>query len=385
MTADWINPTPQAVLLWCGTTLAAAGAAYAVIAWWATRWAPRASHPTSAPLPPVTVLKPLCGAEDELYGCLRSLCDQHYPSFQIVCGVRDPEDPAIAVVRRLQRELPQVDLELVIDATQHGSSRKVSNLINQMRVARHDFLVLADSDVRVPAGYLAGVVAPLLDHSVGIVTCPYRGVPRKGLWSLLGSLFVNDWFMPSVYVAALFGSRAFAFGATIALRREALETIGGFQALADQLADDYRIGELTRQKGLRTVLSEVTVETFMDEPSLRELVLHELRWLRTIRAVRPAGYAAAFPTFYLPVTALGAALAGGSPAALTLLAVTVIARLMLHSAVCRPRLALTQLWALPLSDGLALALWCWGFATREVHWRQARYVIARDGSVHPIS
>jgi ceramide glucosyltransferase len=202
---------------------------------------------------------------------------------------------------------------------------------------------------------------------------------------LLGSLFVNDWFMPSVYVAALFGSRAFAFGATIALRREALETIGGFQALADQLADDYRIGELTRQKGLRTVLSEVTVETFMDEPSLRELVLHELRWLRTIRAVRPAGYAAAFPTFYLPVTALGAALAGGSPAALTLLAVTVIARLMLHSAVCRPRLALTQLWALPLSDGLALALWCWGFATREVHWRQARYVIARDGSVHPIS
>ncbi len=386
MTAEWIPTTLQVGLLWCGTALTGIGAAYAVTAWLAVRMLPRATSRTTSTLPAVTVLKPLCGAESELYACLRSLCDQRYPSFQIVFGVRDPDDPAIAVVRRLQRELPHVDMDLMIDGTQHGSSRKISNLINMMRLARHDYLVLADSDVRVPPGYLERVAAPLLDRSVGIVTCPYRGIPRGGLWSHLGALFVNEWFMPSVYVAALFGSRSFAFGSTIALRRDALDAIGGFGALADQLADDYRLGELTRRRGLRTVLSEVVVETFMDEPNLRALVLHELRWLRTIRAVRPAGYASAFPTFSLPVALLGALLAAGASPALTLLAVTVIARLMLHFAACRGGPARWRdLWALPVNDGLGFALWCWGFATRRVQWRQAHYRIARDGSVHLIS
>ena len=174
---------------------------------------------------------------------------------------------------------------------QHGSSGKVSNLINMMPLARYDYLVIADSDVRVAPDYLARVVPPLLDSEVGIVTCPYRGCPGRGTWSLLESAFINDWFMPSVYVAALLGSRAFAFGATIGLRREVLARIGGFISIADQLADDYRLGELTRRMGLRTVLSEVVVGTVVDECSLDDLVRHELRWLRTIRAVRPLGYA----------------------------------------------------------------------------------------------
>ncbi len=385
-----------------GLLLAAAALGYLIIASVAVTLG-RNKTAASAPgaLRPVTVLKPLCGAEPHLYEGLRSLCRQAYPDrVQIIFGLQDPTDPALESVRRLEQEFPALDIDVVIDPRRHGHSAKVSNLINMMGSARHDWLVLADSDVHVPPGYLEGVCAPLADPRVGIVTCPYRGRPahRPGeakLWSELGALFVNDWFMPSVRVAALFGSRAFAFGATIALRRETLAAIGGFPAIVDQLADDYRIGELTRRRGLTTVLSDLEVETLVDERSFRQLARHETRWLRTIRAVRPAGYACAGVTFGVPVAALGWALAGGG-AALTLLGATVAARVMLHllvyapgPAVQAPESDLAGPWrrilALATGDVLGFALWCWGFAARDVHWRQQRYRVARDGSARPIT
>ncbi len=355
--------------------------------------APRAATATAASAaparapaaPPVTVLKPLCGAEPELYASLRSFCDQTYSQFQIVFGVRDPDDPAAAVVRRLQSEYPERALDLVTDARGHGSSLKVSNLINMMRVARHEYLVLADSDVRVPHDYLARVVAPLDDPGVGIVTCSYRGLARGGIWSVLLASFVNDWFIPSVLVAAAFGSRAFAFGATIAMRREVLQAIGGFAAVADQLADDYRLGELTRRRRLRTVLSDVVVDTWVDEPSATGLVLHELRWLRTIRAVRPTGYLFLFLTFGWPVAAVGCLLARGADAGLGMLAITAAARLLLHFCTRKIECAFSQLWVLPINDLFALVLWGWGFVSRRVHWRATRYRVARDGSVQPLA
>jgi len=369
---------------WLGTALAAIAMGYTILAWIALRLRRGATHPRPAIIPPVTVLKPLCGAEHELYECLRSFCDQTCPTFQVVFGVRDADDPALASVRRLQREFPQLDVQIAINPTQHGTSGKVSNLINMMPLARYDYLVISDSDVRVTCDYLERVIVPLLDEGVGIVTCPYRGSPRAGLWSVLGSAFVNDWFMPSVRVAALFGSRAFAFGATIALRRDSLARIGGFAAIVDQLADDYRLGELTRRLGLRTVLSEVEVETSVDEASLGDLVRHELRWLRTIRAVRPLGYALSGVTFGLPVAILGSLLAGGTAATLGMVAITAVVRLMLNSAPRKPYSPLAQLWVIPLNDLLAFALWCWSFVTRRVQWRHMRYRVARDGTAHPI-
>jgi ceramide glucosyltransferase len=377
-----------------GTLLAAAALGYAVTAWMAVRlWRNNGaqrqlgSDATAAQRPrPVTVLKPLCGAEPGLDRSLRSFCEQQYAGgVQIVFGVQHAADPALAVLEGLQRDYPRLDLTVVIDATPHGASAKVSNLINMMRAARHDWLVLADSDVRVPPGYLAAVAAPLTDPSVGIVTCPYHGVPRPGLWSLLGSLFVNDWFIPSVRVAALFGSRAFAFGATIALRRDALDAIGGFGAIADQLADDYRLGQMTRRRGQRTVLSHVVVDTSVDERTFRHLVQHGLRWLRTIRVVRPGGYALSGVTFSMPVAVIGCVLADGTPLTLCLLAATVVLRLMLHLAAQPATRSWSALWAIPLADVLGFALWCGAFLTREVQWRQGRYRVARDGSVQPIS
>jgi ceramide glucosyltransferase len=368
----------------CGYLLTALAMSYALTAWLATALRAGSSRCLAQDRPAATLLKPLCGAEHELYANLRTFCEQTYPLFQIVFGVREAADPAVAIVRRLQNDFPALELQIAIDPAQHGSSGKVSNLINMMPLARYGYLVLSDSDMRVPRDYLANVIAPLLDLDVGIVTCPYRGHAQSGLWSRLGALFLNDWFMPSVHVAALFGSRAFAFGATIALRREVLERIGGFAAIADQLADDYRLGELTRNLGMRTVLSQVVVETCVDEHSAADLVRHELRWLRTIRAVRPVGYALAFVTFGVPVAAMGALLARGAAPALAMLGVTAMARLMLHFANGRPRSAVAQVWLLPFSDLLSFALWCWGFVTRRVQWRHARYRIARDGSAQPI-
>jgi ceramide glucosyltransferase len=253
-----------------------------------------------------------------------------------------------------------------------------------MPFARHDYLVLSDSDVRVPPGYLAAVVAPLTDPAVGIVTCPYRSRPARGVWSRLGSMFIDDWFIPSVRVAALLGSRGFAFGATIGIRREMLERIGGFGAIVNQLADDYRLGELTRQLGARTELSEMLVETAVDERSLRDVTEHELRWLRTIRTVRPAGYAFSFVTLGLPVAVLACLLSGGTAATLIMLAVTATARVMLRMAHRGRMPAVSELGLLLVSDFLLFTLWCWSFFGRRVRWGQGFYRVCRDGSFHPV-
>ncbi len=371
-----------------GVLLALLSAGYALIALLGALLRPRRAMPWpgQVALPAVSILKPLCGAEPRLYECLRSFCNQAWPQLQIVFGVRDPADPAVAVVRRLQHEFPLLDLALVLDGTHHGSNAKVSNLINIMALAKHDYLVIVDSDIRVEPGYLQQIVAPLLDERVGIVTCPYVGRPLPDLWSQLGAQFINGWFVPSVFVAALFGSRAFAFGATIALRRRVLEAIGGLPAVADQLADDYRLGELTRKLGLRTVLSQVVVETVVEERSLQDLLGHELRWLRTIKAVRPLGYTLAFVTFALPVALIGAVLAGGRSLGLGALGATALLRLLLHLywSPAQERSTWTRLWAVPLHDCALFGVWWWAFLGQRVSWGKSRFHLAQDGSVYPL-
>src|ERR1700694_3105625 len=176
-------------IVWGGLALTTCTMAYGVIAWLASLTRIRPAARLLQSTAPVTVFKPLCGAEPETYECLRSFCDQDYPHFQVVFGVADFNDPVVAIVERLKREFPHRDLDLIVDRRQHGSSRKVSNLVNMMPLARHDVFVISASDVRVGRDYLTRVVAPLLDPEVGIVTCPYRGVPRGGLWALLGSQF----------------------------------------------------------------------------------------------------------------------------------------------------------------------------------------------------
>ena len=292
--------------------------------------------------------------------------------------------PAVAVVHRLQTEFPDLDLALATDRKQHGSNRKVNNLINMMSVARHDYLVISDSDVKVEPDYLAKLIPPLLDAGVGIVTCGYRGVPRPGIWSLLGSMYINEWFMPSVRVAALLGYRSFAFGATIGIRRETLARIGGFDSVANQLADDYRLGELTRQIGLRTVLSDVEVDTLVEDCTASALVAHELRWRRTIRNLSPYGYGFSFVTLGLPVTALQMLLTGGAAPAAGIFSATALASTLIHFNARRPGTPASALLLVPFRDLLHFGLWIWSFATRRVQWGGDLYEVGRDGAAQPI-
>ena len=375
---------PRQGLVWFGYAVALASMAYSLITAFATRTNSSAVPRDRAALPPITILKPLFGAEPETYECLRSFCQQAYPHYQVIFGVCDPQDPAVAVVQRLQKEFPDLDLVLAADRREHGSNRKVNNLINMMALARHDYLIISDSDVKVDRDYLAKLIPPLLDAGVGIVTCGYRGISRPGIWSLLGAMYINAWFMPSVRVSALMGYRSFAFGATIGIRRETLVRIGGFNSVSNQLADDYRLGELTRQQGLRTILSEVVVDTLVKECTAADLVAHELRWRRTIRSLSPYGYIFSVVTLGLPVTALQLLLTQGAAPAAAIFSATALATTLIHFNARRPGASKAVLLLVPFRDLLHFGLWIWSFATRRVQWGNNHYEVRRDGDVQPI-
>ncbi len=347
-----------------------------ILAW--NSW-PRREAPPAA-LPPISILKPLFREGPRLYECLRSFCRQDYPAYEVVFGVQDPEDPAIGVVRRLQAEFPERALTLVIDPVRPGGNAKVANLANLMSRVSHDILVLADADILVGEDYLRSLAGPVQDPEVGIVTCLYRGAPCGRIWDRVGALFIQDWFVPQVLLAKTLGSSDFAFGATIALRRQTLAAVGGFEALSSQLADDYALGARARALGLRTVLSSYLVETVVDEPRLADLASHQLRWLRTIRLINPWGYFFAGVTFGLPIAVVAALIADqGSLWGLAFLAA--LLRLVLHSEACR-RLGVRRRFGLvPLADALLCGLWVAGLLGRKVRWRGTVLAVGDDGSI----
>ncbi len=331
-------------------------------------------------LPPMSVLKPLCGQEPWLYEGLRSFFCQDYPVYQLVFGVREATDPAIGLVQRLQAEFPEREVALVVDPSLIGSNAKVSNLANMMTRALYDILVLADADIHVGEDYLKALAGPVQEPGVGVVTCLYRGRPVDTLWARLGALFIQDWFVPQVLLAHALGSSDFAFGATIALRRDVLQAIGGFEAIASHLADDYELGARSRALGFRTVLSSYFVETTVNEPRFGDLVAHQLRWLRTIRVINPWGYAFSAVTFGLPLAA-GAALWARQDFVSALAFLALLLRLMLHFWACRRLRTRPQAGLVPLADSLLCGLWGLGFLGQAVRWRGQALVVRADGSI----
>lgn len=341
-------------------------------------------------LPPVTIMKPLCGAEPGLYEDLRSFCTQDYPEFQIVFGIRDDGDPACAVAARLRAEFPSVPMTIVIDPRLHGSNRKVSNLINMLPHVRHEIIAMSDSDGIVKPDYLRTVTAPLRDARVGLVTCAYRGTPTSGIWSRIGAMYINEWYVPSVLLAWLFGHQGFVSGQTVCMRQETLRAIGGLPPLANHLADDHRLGVLVRGLGLRIVLSPYMVTGEHHEPSMDRMTSHELRWMRTLRVLSPRSFPWLFVTFPVPLALLGFALVppqGGSLAALMLLGVTLILRLTLHLAhrLRDARPLLSDLWLLPVRDVLLCWVWVRCFFTSRITWRGNDFAVDADGVMHPLS
>jgi ceramide glucosyltransferase len=348
-------------------------------------WQLRKSPRISAQLPPVTLLKPLCGAEPGLYDHLRGFCRQVYPHYQIIFGLRDPADPARAVVERLVAEFPHLPIDVVVDPRQHGSNLKVGNLINMLAHARYEFLVMADSDAFVGPDYLAAVTAPLLDPAVGLVTCAYRGVPTDNIWSRLGAMYINEWYVPSVLLAWLFGYQGYVSGQTMCMRQDTLRAIGGLRAIANHLADDHRLGELVSDLGLGIVLSPYTVEGEHDEQNYGSLSRHEIRWMRTIRVLRPRSFRMIFLSFSFPLALVGLLLttiAQSRPlAAWALFGVTVLVRLAFHLAprIQGKRALFADLWLLPVRDLLLCWMWWRSFFTSRVTWRGNEFDVDADG------
>jgi ceramide glucosyltransferase len=342
----------------------------------------RAQHPPAgSDSPGITVLKPIHGLDVELEQNLCSFFSQDYPGFQIVFAVASPSDAAIPVVKRVMAAFPHRDSTLVIDDHALGTNRKISNVHNAYAVAKHDILVIADSDMRVGPDYLRSIAACFEYSQVGAITCLYSAMSRSGVCSRLASMFVNESFLPSVLVALRVQGLRYCFGATMAVRRAVLERIGGFKALASYLADDYMLGKLVSDAGYRVSLAPHVVHNVVSEPDLGSVLQHELRWARTVRTVRPLGYSLSFVTYPLPLSILCLAVPHALIPGAALVSAAIALRLALHYAV-RRRLEIREPsapWLIPLRDFLCLAVWAASFFGRDVHWRDHVFSVQPDG------
>jgi ceramide glucosyltransferase len=351
------------------TALTLAGFVQAGAGWAAVRRF-RAAAPPSGAHPPVTVLKPLHGDEPMLEQALATFCAQTYPCFQIVFGVQAANDPAIAVVDRLRARFPAVDMEIVVDPTPHGANRKIANLINMFPSARHNLLVISDSDMHAAPDYLARVTDALGVPGTGLVTTLYTGLPAQGgLTGELGASYITQSFAAGALMARGLG-RQDCMGATMALTRETLMRIGGFPALSAFVADDAVLGAKVRALGQRVSLAATVPATTVGETSLMALFRHELRWARTIRAVEPLGFAVSviqFPAFWALLTL---AMSGGAAWAAALLGASILWRGLLgHSIETAMGGLRTPIWLPALRDVLSMAVLLSAYMGAEVAWR----------------
>ncbi len=355
--------------------LAVCGIGQAFAGWRSVRRFAQAQVAEPRAWPAVTLLKPLYGDEPLLEAALASVCAQDYPDFQIVFGVQDAADPAISVVERLRRRFPHVEIDLAIDPTPHGANRKVANLINMFPLARHDLLVIADSDLHCAPDYLTRIVAAFDGPHVGLVTTLYAGLAAThNLAARLGASTINHGFLPGALMSRDLG-RQDCLGATMALRREMLAAIGGLPALVDHIADDNVLGVRVRALGLQIRIASTVPATTVPETGLNALFRHELRWSRTILSLVPVEFALSSMQFPLFWAALAWAVSGQVWLG-ALFALCWLARGLAATGIDR-RLGLVRRgWAtpapvllLPLRDLLSMAIIFASYASDKVEWR----------------
>ena len=366
---------------WVCFLAACAGLFQVVAGWWLVRRFVRSvpAHPPGTE--PITVLKPLHGREPLLAEALASLCRQDYPpGFQIVFGMGADTDEALPVTTALRERFPHLDIAVVVDAARHGANPKVGNLINMLPAAKHDVLVIADSDVHVRPDYLRAQAAALEGAGVGLATTLYAGLAAYPvLAARLGATQITHGFLPGALLARALGRRD-CLGATMALRRETLRRIGGLEALKDHLADDNVLGRRIKALGLDVALAATVVATTVPERGLPDLWRHELRWARTIRTLEPAGFAASIlqhPLFWA-FPALPAS--GGAPWAWALVAAVWLVRALAARGIDAALAPIAPwppeglafrgpVWLLPLRDFLSAAEWAASHMGRRVDWR----------------
>jgi ceramide glucosyltransferase len=342
------------------------------------------SSPAPA-LPPVSILKPLKGTDPEIYQSFRSHCLQDYPEYEIIFGVSDPNDPAVASVQQLQSEFPALNIRLMVCRKTLGANVKVSNLAQMLAEARYQHLLVNDGDIRVESDYLRRVMAPLSDPKIGMVTCLYRGVAAATLGSRIESLGISADFCAGVLAARqLEGGLRFGLGSTMVFRRADLERIGGFESFADYLADDYELGKRIAGLGLEVKLSKVVVETNLPAYTMPEFLSHQLRWARGVRDSRSGGYFGLVLTFGLLWSCVVVLASRGELWAWALAGTTLLLRaavaLLVGRGVLRDRQLLRQLWLVPMRDLVAVGVWMASLVGHTVNWRGDRFEL-KDGKL----
>lgn len=337
--------------------------------------------PEPPPGAPVSILKPVCGLDESFEEAIESHATMDYPEWEILFGVHSMDDAAVPAIKRLIAAHPDVPIRLIHSKIEKPNA-KVGTLIELVRQARYPVLVVNDSDVTVPRDYLKRVVAPLeADAAVGMVTCVFRPVASSpaGKWEAFG---IGVDYIPSALVAPLVGVREFGFGSTLCFRREDLEAIGGFEAIADYVADDYQLSKRIVTNGKRAHISEVVVETHLSDPSYAAVWRHQQRWMRTIRVSRMDGYAG------LPVTHAGvwmiAFLLMGQPwiAAAVWGARTVAA--LAAGAALKQTSAMAFCWAAPLWDVWSFVMWAGGWVGNRIEWRGRKFRLTREGKLERV-
>ncbi|MGL4312831.1 MAG: bacteriohopanetetrol glucosamine biosynthesis glycosyltransferase HpnI [Sphingomonas sp.] len=370
------------VQLWAGAALDAmalfgcVAVAASTRAAWRLGRAARAAPPNPRPVP-VTMLKPLHGDEPRLAENLATFRDQDWAApIQIVAGVARADDPAAAIATSLGESV-----DLVVDGRRHGANAKIGNLVNMMPVVRHDLIVLSDSDISAPPDYLKHIVAALEDPKVGVVTIAYGGRGDTGFWSRFGAAIVSYHFMPSILLSLDLGMGDVCMGSTIAMRRETLEAIGGFDRYVDTLADDFAIGQAVRDLGLEVVVPPVFVTHASIETSFAEMARHELRWMATVRTVNWIGHLGSLVMHALPLALIALVVAPGIVSA-TVAAIALTTRLVSALLINHVlRRATIPLVLVPFRDLMTFGVHVTSLFVRRVDWRGARLTMRRAGRI----
>jgi len=340
----------------------------------------RPSRPAAA-LPPITIIKPLKGEDVDLEANLESFCRQDYPCFQVLFCLSSPDDPALAVVTRLKKAMPEVDIEVVVSKSRIGYNPKVNNMANAYPFAKYDLLMMSDADIRVEPGFLRRMAAPFEDSSIGLVTSFYQASGARGLWGCMEALSINAHFLPQAACTAGFGMR-FAMGAAMMVRRQAFEASGAFENLADHLADDFWLGVSVREAGWRLEMAEGCVDSIPGIASGLGHFNHLVRWARTIRLCQPAGFYASliqhgFSLLTLRMLVQGPDVLGGGML-LALWAVKAASAASLGAGL-GGRQPPRSLWLLPLSEWFSFVAWIGACASNTVLWRGELFVVRSEG------
>src|SRR5271156_3917786 len=349
---------------------------------------PVGSHrPVSDFTPPASILKPIHGLDRETYENYASFCDQEYPEFEILFCVGDERDPAVPVIEKLIADFPQRPIRLLIGSEPVGASDKVNKLCRMVREARHDVVIVSDSDVRVEPGFLRAVVMQFSDPKVGGVTCLYRGLTDGGFAADLEALGNSADFAPGVLVARYLGELDFMLGAVMATTKKHLAEIGGFESLADYFCDDYELGNRIAASGHRVELSTFPVAIVYPHQTVADAFRHQLRWNLSIRYSRPWGHLGLILTQGLPWVVLAAVVAPSRLVATYYLAAYLVCRTLMALVVAlagmKDGLALRKGWMLVPRDAFAFVLWVVSFFPQRIHWRGREFHV-RDKRLVPI-